>query len=106
MRMHVRSAVYKAALYQLVPYLTLLNLVKNPEKYNSINLLNHSKQVTPCYTEWAKVLLFRLVIQNKKKEKNSKQNDLKYCLFKFTYGLETLTLNSTTKDSINKLQIN
>ena len=29
-----------------------------------------------------------------------------YCLSKFTYGLEALTLNSTTKDSINKLQNN
>ncbi|RNA29137.1 hypothetical protein BpHYR1_038920 [Brachionus plicatilis] len=26
-----------------------------------------------------------------------------YCLSKFTYGLEALTLNSNTKDSINKL---
>ncbi|RMZ94114.1 RNA-directed DNA polymerase from mobile element jockey-like, partial [Brachionus plicatilis] len=29
-----------------------------------------------------------------------------FCLSKFTYGLEALTLNSTTKDSINKLQNN
>ncbi len=39
MRMHVQSVVYKAALYQLVPYLTVFNL----------GLINRSSQSACCH---------------------------------------------------------